>query len=205
MTLRQIFAATCAILAAATAQAQGGDFAARLKAASAAMETIECDFTLTRKMSVMAADAVSEGRFSYLRGAGISLDFSKPAGDRITMGRERFTIVSAGKASTVKLDSNPMLKHLSRMLTACMTGDVEMLGRGATLAFEQAGAGFKVTVTPSERRARGMVSRMVLTFDGGDMSLTALRMEEASGDVSEYRFFNKTFNGKVDPAIFNIK
>lgn len=205
MTVRQIFIALCACLAAVAARAQQADFAAKLKAASEKTETIECDFTLTRTMSFAAADAVSEGRFSYLRDAGISLDFTRPAGDRIVMGRDRFGIVAAGKSSTVKIDSNPMLRQLRQMLAACMTGDVEMLGRGAELAFADGGDNFTVTVTPSERRARGMVRLITLTFDKGDMSLAALRMDEASGDVSEYRFFNKRFNAKIDPARFEVR
>jgi outer membrane lipoprotein-sorting protein len=156
-------------------------------------------------MGFAASDVVSEGRFHYLRGAGISLEFTKPAGDLITMGRERFRIVSAGRSSVVRLDSNPMLKQLQRMLTACMTGDVEMLREGSTLTFEDAGAEFVVTITPSDRRAKNMVRLVTLTFEKQNMSLTTLRMEEASGDVSLYRFFNKKFNDPIDPARFEVR
>jgi outer membrane lipoprotein-sorting protein len=199
----------CAAMTGAKAQNAGrtpeADFAERLKTVSAATETIECDFTLTRTMGFAAGEVVSEGRFYYLRGAGISLEFTKPAGDLITMGRERFRIVSAGKTSVVKVDSNPALKQLQRMLTACMTGDVALLGQGSTLAFDDRGAGFVVTLTPTDRRAKNMVRQIVLTFEKKNMSLTAMRMEEASGDMSQYRFFDKRFNAKIDPSRFEVK
>jgi outer membrane lipoprotein-sorting protein len=200
-----LLAAFCACFAATKAVAQDAGFAERLKTVSAATRTIECDFTLTRTMSFAAADVVSDGRFYYLREAGISLDFTKPAGDRITMGRERFRIVSAGKTSVVRLDSNPMLRQLQRMLTACMTGDVAMLGQGSKMTFEDGGANFVVTLTPSGGRAKSMLRLITLTFEKQNMSLTTLRMEEASGDVSQYRFFNKKFNGEIDPARFEVR
>ena len=209
MTLKSLYLAAtlCACLAASTASlsAQEADFAERLRTTSAATRSIECDFTLTRTMSIMASDVVSEGRFYYLRDAGISLEFTQPAGDRITMGRERFQIVSSGRTSVVRVDSNPMLRQLQRMLTACMTGDVEMLREGSQLAFTDEGVTFVVTITPTDRRARGMVRLITLTFEKQNMSLTTLRMEEASGDVSQYRFFNKRFNGDIDPSRFDIR
>jgi outer membrane lipoprotein-sorting protein len=211
MTRKIIYLALSLCAAVAGAKAQNGgqtpdaDFAERLKTVSAATETIECDFTLTRTMSFAAGDVVSEGRFYYLRGGGISLEFTKPAGDRITMGRERFRIVSSGRTSIVKVDSNPALKQLQKMLTACMTGDVALLGQGSTLAFEDEGAEFVVTITPTDRRARNMVRKITLTFEKKNMSLTTLGMEEASGDSSRYRFFNKKFNAKIDPSRFEVK
>jgi len=195
----------CACFATAALSAQEVDFAQRLSKASAATRTIECDFTLTRTMSFMASDVVSEGRFYYLRDAGISLDFTRPAGDEITMGREKFRITSAGKTSVVRLDGNPMLRQLQRMLTACMTGDVEMLREGSEIAFSDDGASFAVTITPTERRAQNMVKRILLTFEKENMSLTELRMEEASGDVSRYEFTNKVFNAAIDPARFEVR
>jgi outer membrane lipoprotein-sorting protein len=205
MTRKLICLLAVLLCAVAATEARDADFAERLKTASAATKTIECDFTLTRTMSFMASDVVSEGRFYYLRGAGISLDFTKPAGDLITMGRERFRIVSAGKTSIVRLDSNPMLKQLQRMLTACMTGNVEMLGEGSTLTFEDEGRCFVVTLTPTDRRARNMIKLITLTFEKQNMSLITLRMEEVSGDISQYRFFNKKFNEETDPSRFEVR
>ncbi len=207
MTLKPIYLAAvlCTCLAATMARAQEADFTERLKTVSAATRAIECDFTLTRTMSIMASDVVSEGRFYYLREVGISLEFTRPAGDQITMGRERFRIVSSSKTSVVKVDSNPMLRQLQRMLTACMTGDVAMLRESSELAFKDEGVNFVVTITPSDRRARGMVRLITLTFEKENMSLVTMRMDETSGDSSQYEFYNKIFNGEIDPSRFDVR
>jgi outer membrane lipoprotein-sorting protein len=207
MTLKFIYITLCACLAAVGLKAQDtkdADFAERLKTASATTQTIECNFTLTRTMSFMASDVISKGRFSYMSGEGISLDFTEPAGDRITMGRKRFMIVSSGKTSIVKVESNPMLRQLQRMLTACMTGDIAMLEEGAKLKFSEQGTNYIVTLTPSGR-AGNTIKLITLTFEKDSMTLAMLRMEEVSGDISQYRFFDKQFNGEIDPARFDVK
>jgi outer membrane lipoprotein-sorting protein len=186
-------------------RAQEGDFGERLRTVSAATRTIECDFTVTQTMSFLASDVVSAGRFFYLRDGGISLEFTDPAGDVITMGRDRFRIVSGGRASVVKVGSNPMLGRLQRMLTACMTGDVALLREGSRVEFTDRGTDFVVEITPDERRARDVMRAITLTFEKQNMSLTTLKMEGASGDVSEYRFFNKKFNAEIDTARFEIR
>ncbi len=188
-----------------TAGAQEAEFSEALARASASVEAIACDFTLTRTMSFMASDVVSKGNFHYLRDTGISLDFTEPAGEQITMGSGKFRIVAGGRTTVVRVDSNPALRQLQRMLTACMSGDVTALREGAQSTVSRSGDRYVVTIVPDNRRARGMIERIVLTFERGNMSLESLRMEEASGDVSVYEFYNKTFNGAFEAARFDIR
>jgi len=39
-------------------------------------------------------------------------------------------------------------------------------------------------------------------FDKKDMSLNLLRMEEESGDYTEYKFYNKQFNTEIESTLF---
>lgn len=91
------------------------------------------------------------------------------------------------------------------MLTACMTGDVALLRQGSQLTFEEEGANYVVSLTPTDRRAANMVKLITLTFEKQNMSLVTLRMEEASGDVSQYKFFNKKFNEDIAPSRFDVR
>jgi outer membrane lipoprotein-sorting protein len=86
-----------------------------------------------------------------------------------------------------------------------MTGDVEMLRDGSELVFGDEGTNFIVTLTPSGRRAKGMIKLIALTFEKQNMSLVTLRMEEASGDISQYRFFNKKFNENIASSRFEVR
>ncbi|MCD8072650.1 MAG: outer membrane lipoprotein carrier protein LolA [Alistipes sp.] len=179
-------------------------FAESLKEQSRAIQTIKCDFTQVRHMSVLAGNATSVGRFYYKREGNICLEFDQPAGDVIVMSGERFKIVSQGRRNVVSMNSNPMLKQLKNMLTACMTGDVKLLEAGSEVSYEDTPKGYRLTIRPSNRKAKNQVSAIILTFDKGDMSLITLRMDEPSGDYTEYTFTGKSFNGPVDDSVFNI-
>lgn len=192
-------------LKAQTAGTVPAGFGDRLKALSGKIESIESDFTLTRTASFLAEPTVSAGRFYYLRGSGISLEFSEPEGDVITLGEQKFRIVSGGKENVTPVGSNPMLRQLQRMLTACMTGDIAMLEAGSKVTWSEQGESYTVIMEPVDKRAKKYVSRITLVFDRADMSLINLGMTESSGDSSEYRFFNKKFNTEVEASHFDIR
>ncbi|MCC8036410.1 MAG: outer membrane lipoprotein carrier protein LolA [Rikenellaceae bacterium] len=179
-------------------------FGEKLREQSQTIRTIRCEFTQVRHMSVLAGDARSSGRFYYQREGNICLEFDRPAGDMIVMNGERFKIVTDGRRNVVSMNSNPMLKQLKNMLTACMTGDIKLLEAGSEVTYQETPQGYRLTICPSNRKARNQVSAIVLTFDKGDMSLVTLRMEEPSGDYTEYTFTKKIFNSTVDDSVFDI-
>lgn len=187
------------------AQDAAAGFAAKLGELGGKTQSIECAFTLTRTAEFLAAPTVSKGRFYYLRGEGMSLEFTDPAGERITMGRDKFLIVSAGRTNVTPVSSSPMMKQMQKMLEACFTGDVGMLEAGYAVAYSEDGTSYTVAMEPQDKRARKFVKRMTMIFDKADMSLTRLSMEAGSGDVSEYYFFDKKFNGGVDASHFTIE
>ncbi len=121
------------------------------------------------------------------------------------MNGDRFRITSAGKTNTVKMSSNPMLREMKRIISACMTADVESLKAGFTTQLSQTGAEYILKLAPAARRSKGYVAAIVLHFDKRDMSLNILRMEEPSGDYTQYEFSNKKFNGPVPDALFAIE
>lgn len=112
-------------------------FAAQFAARSRSVESILCAFTETRHMSVLADDVVRSGTFRYKRPARMALDFD--SGDRIVMTGELFLNRMAGRTTTARMNSNPMLRQMQSIFGACMTGDLE--------ALRQTG---RMSVTPRE-------------------------------------------------------
>lgn len=177
-------------------------FAEKLAALSARIETITCSFVQTKHMSVIAGDVVSPGKFYYRRPGNICLEFLEPAGDMIVMDGRRFKIVAMGKKNVVDMESNPMLRQMTAVLEACMTGDVEKMGADSSIEYFEGADIYEVVIVPKNRRAKNYIKAITLTFDKKDMSLSRLRMDEHSGDYTEYRFSDKRFNTAVDSSKF---
>lgn len=177
-------------------------FESELVAKNAQVNFIRCRFTQTRALAVLAKPVKKAGTFYFLAPDNMLLRFDD--GDYIKMTREWFEMNTAGKVAATKVASNPMLKNLNSILSACVAGDFETVSRGFAVAYEQSAAEWRVTLTPQRGRASSRIARIVIVFDRADMSLNLLKMEEKSGDYTEYAFSDKVFNEPIDAQIFNV-
>lgn len=199
----------CMLLAAAAAPnaARGQEasaaerFAEQFAARSRSVESILCAFTETRHMSVLADDVVRSGTFRYKRPARMALDFD--SGDRIVMTGELFLNRMAGRTTTARMNSNPMLRQMQSIFGACMTGDLEALRQTGRMSVTPREGGYRVVLIPESRAARRYMSSITLDFDAADMTLDRLRMEQPSGDYMLYRFSRKRLNVAIDDAAFD--
>ncbi len=194
-----LFLALCLSLV-MTAQDIREEFENVLIEKSAGIETISCRFTQVRTMSVLANDVRKEGHFTCVRPGNILLAFED--GDYIKLTDTHFKMKNAGAVTDMKISTNPMLKELKRILSACMTGDVRMLSSGFEIDVEDAGSFYEVSLLPLRNRGAAQMKSVILHFEKQDMSLDLLLFEEASGDSITYEFTEKEFNVSVDEELF---
>lgn len=156
--------------------------------------TIKCDFIQTREMSVIEMDVVKEGEFFFQRPSNMLLSFND--GDYIKMSETIFEMKTAGDVATTSISSNPMLKNLSSILSACVVGDFKQMSKGFEVELRPTETEWQVTMTPKRGKSASKISQITLYFDRNDMSLNMLKMDEKSGDFTMYEFSNKEFNVK---------
>lgn len=203
--MNKILSVICLLVLSMGVRAQSSEalqrrFAEELAQKSVRIESIVCRFDQTRVMSILANEVTKSGEFTYLRPEMIRLAFDD--GDYIIMTESHFRMRSGGKQSDVKINSNPQLKELKRLLSACMSGDVSQITAGFKSELQQTSTHYTMLLTPLKAR-QGRVARIHLKFNREDMSLEELRMEEQSGDYTHYSFEGKRFNTAVDKSQFN--
>lgn len=178
-------------------------FVEELRQSTAGVESISCRLTQTRAMSVLVKEDVKAGKFYYLRPGNILLSFDD--GDYILMTDSHFRMKSGNKKNSMKISSNPMLKELKNLLTACMTGDISMISKGFDMELAEDGGSYSLKLVPEDKRAASRISAIELVFDARDMSLAKLEMVEPTGDFTRYEFTDKVFNKELDPSVFDLK
>ena len=103
-------------------------FTQNLKANSDLISTIQCSFTQTRSVAVLAKDVIKSGKFYFAKPNNMLLAFND--GDHIKMTEEWFEMKTKGNTNAMKVSANPMLKNLNSILSACMIGDIVQMMRG---------------------------------------------------------------------------
>lgn len=167
-------------------------FAQELAAKSQTIDRIDCRFEQVRVMQILQNEVRRAGAFCYVRPDQIHLDFE--GGDFIRMSEASFTMRTAGVEQQVRIQSNPMLRELKRILSACMTGDVASLTGGFTMELSEQPTHYEVTLHPRKGRMAARMGAIRMRFERTTMTLEELRMEEPSGDYTAYRFYDKQLN-----------
>lgn len=190
-----------------TASAQNGStqeqFERELKLKNESVSSIKCHFIQTRDMSVLQNVVRKEGTFYFQRPGNMLLSFND--GDYIKMTEEWFEMKTGENTTTTKISSNPMLRNLSTILSACVVGDFAQMIRGFSIQVQSQAKQWVVIMTPQRGKAASRISQIVLHFDRETMSLNTLKMVEKSGDYTMYGFSNKQFNVAIDSKLFKIE
>lgn len=168
------------------------------------IKTIQCDFSHEKEMLVLENKVVMNGAFYYDCNGNIRLSYVEPKGNEIIFTKEQCMFSVAGKKTVISIKSNPMLRQLSSMLIASMTGNIEMFEMGWEIAYKQTNEEYILTLIPKNKRAEKMVSKIVLHFEKQSMSLSIMQMVEQGGNISKYKFKNKRFNESIKPSVFDF-
>lgn len=181
------------------------EFNAKFEEYSKKLRSISSDFKQIKRIGLLNNSIEMRGKFYYDASGNISLDYTEPSGNKIVFTKEKFMIVNAGKKTVAAISSNPMLKNVSAMLMACMTGDISQFKQGWNIVYYESDNEYILELIPTDKRAKKMIEGITLHFVKGDMSLSKMEMREPSGDCSTYTFSNKNFNTKIDAKVFEIK
>ncbi|MEF9987297.1 MAG: outer membrane lipoprotein carrier protein LolA [Bacteroidales bacterium] len=179
-------------------------FSEKLKKASEATYSILCDFEQTKYMSVLAKPVNSKGQFYYTRADNICLEYSVPKGNIIVMSNGKFKIVNSGKTIIVSNKTNPMMRQLNGMLTACMTGNISLFGSESITKYYESDNAYTVVITPTSNRVKTHIKQIILSFDKQNMTLLTMQMDENETDYTKYEFKAKKLNCNIPQEKFKI-
>lgn len=179
-------------------------FKKRLKEYSAKTRSIEASFSQVKTLSVLSSSIDSKGVFYYVTGEGIAMEYSSPQGDLMVMNAEKFKMINGGKSTTVGLNSNPLMRQLNQMLTACFIGDLNMFEKGSEVTYFETESAVTVVIVPKSSRVKKYMAEVIMVFDKRDMTLNLMKMKEKNGDEVSYKFWDKKINKQIATGRFKI-
>ncbi len=176
---------------------QGNDkeFINELESKTSKIQTITCKFTQTQSLSVLSNKVSKKGVFYYQRPEQILLLFND--GDYIKMTSEDFQMKNGDKINEMKVESNPMLRELKNILSACMTGEVMNSTKDFNHELKKEELKYTIIMTPKKKRVASKIKEIMLEFDRRNMCLNKMKMTQPNGDYTLYEFLDKEFNKQI--------
>lgn len=171
------------------------EFINELESKTSKIQTITCKFTQTQSLSVLSNKVLKKGVFYYKRPEQILLSFND--GDYIKMTSEDFQMKNGDKINKMKVESNPMLRELKNILSACMTGKVMNTAQDFKHELKMEELKYTIIMTPKKKRVASKIKEIMLEFDRRNMCLNKMKMTQPNGDYTLYEFSDKEFNKHI--------
>ena len=167
-------------------------------AAAGKLQTLQCDFSQTKHLSLMKSEMKSVGRMYYKGGRKLRWEYTSPYTYTFVLNGGNVILKSAKKTDVISVSSSKMFQQIARIMMNSVTGQCLKDKKD-----------FKVTMytSGSEWIAKlvQMFASIVLHINPKSQMVTTVEMFEKTGDRTEIVMRNVRKNAVVSDAVFNVK
>lgn len=175
--------------------------------AAASVKTMQCDFTQTRKSSMLKNEAVSKGKMYY---SGKKLKWAYTTPNKYAM-----VVVDNGKSQEVFLQSkdgsktmdgqgSQLFKSIARLVMNGVTGAALSENGEFTVEMYTQGDVWVAKLTPKKDKMKKMFAYMRLYISTDRKYVNKVELHEANDDVTTIVFTNMKLNEKIDESVFAL-
>jgi len=146
------------------------------------VEASKVAFEETKHVASLTAPLVRRGVLQYVRPDRLEMRVDAPFYERVEIAGNDLTIETKRGKRTIDLAAQPAAGAWVASIRATLAGDAETLDRHFHSRVSGDKARWRLELTPRDRAFAALVKRIDL--DGAQARVTAIEIEEASGDRS---------------------
>ncbi len=154
--------------------------------ALASVQGLEARFVERKKLALLKAPLVSEGRLYYMRPGYMARIVESPVPSVVRIGPASLEVEDAEGKQTFDLRSRPDIKMFVESFVHVVAGDYDRLADTYDLGFRAAterGGEWTLTLTPVRKPLSDLVQRLEIV--GRGYEVTTVRVLEKKGDSTE--------------------
>lgn len=170
--------------------------------ASTAMQSLQCDFKQTKRLSLLAEDLVAHGKM-YYRGDGLlRWEYTAPYTYVFILNREQVIMKSETRTDVVDVASNRLFKEIASVMMHSVTGACLTDEKDFAIRLSVEGTYWVAGLTPRKREMRQMFSEIRLYYDTRRSVVERIVLVEPNGDETRIVLSGIEKDGVLDEALF---
>lgn len=176
----------------------------KISTAAAALPSMTCDFTQTKKVSLVKETMTSQGKMYYKKPDKLRWEYTSPYTYTFIFNGTKVSVKNSKKKSVIDTQSNKVFKEVARIMMNTVTG--KALNNPADFKTDVAEgcSGWLVTLIPKRKDMKSMFNKIIITFRKTDCMVTEIQIYEKNGDSSTIKLKNVKSSVHVDDTLFSI-
>lgn len=161
----------------------------KIAEASASIESLSCDFTQVRKVSILNGEEVSTGALQYRREGQLLWKYITPSQLQIAFTDDAVIISRGTNTQVMDIASNPFYGQIKDLLLGLLRGE-QLLATGGRfgISVKESGSEVLVKLVPTARQLRKLFTNIELTFNASDYRVKSFVMNEQDGSSTAISF-----------------
>ena len=152
--------------------------------------SIDCNFKQTKHISILGEDIISEGLFHYEKPDKLSMQYTNPEGDLMSIDGDKFVMITSGKRNETSAKSNAKMRGMKTILSSCLQGDVLQM-EAAAITCEEDAKYYIVTADINKKTNKSNISKVTTYYHKSNLTVSILRTEEQDGSYTVYELVDK--------------
>jgi len=180
------------------------EFRQHFTKAAQTTQSIQCDFTQEKNLSMLSDKIVSTGKFWFKRENMVRMEYEKPSYYLLVINGNNIKTKDGQKENKVSAKSNKVFEQVNKMMIDCVQGTALDNKSFTTKVFE-GDKSYLVELTPTVKSLQSIFKTINLYVDKKDYSVVKMDMLEQSGDNTLISFLHKQMNVNIPDALFSVK
>lgn len=170
--------------------------------ATAAVKTIQCDFTQVRQSTMLKEKQTSKGQMFY-SGQNLKWAYTSPNKHALVVkGDGQVYMQQDGKTKKADGQSGQLFKGIAQIVMNSVTGAALSESGDFTVEMFTQGDKWVAKLTPKQAKLKKMFTSIYLYFNDKHNAVTKVEMKEANGDTTTITFTNLKLNEKISDSVF---
>ena len=171
--------------------------------ATAAVKSIQCDFTQIRQSTMLKEKQTSKGQM-FFAGKNLKWAYASPNKYALIVKADgQVYIQQDGKTRKADGQSGQLFKGIAQVVMNSVTGAALSENGDFTVEMYTQGNQWVAKLTPKQAKLKKMFTNIYLYFNDKHNAVTKVEMKEANGDTTTITFANTKLNEKIPDSVFN--
>ena len=174
----------------------------RITSAAAKTQTLTCDFVQAKSVKMLKRSVVSSGKMWYAKPSKLRWEYTRPYQYVFLLNGNTVTLKNSGGSTKMGVAQNKMFQEIARIMMGSVLGSCVKDSRDFSVTLTGRGNDWKAVLTPKRNpmkqmfktvevhfnMARAIVSKIVMTEKGGDMTVITLKNVKTNGNIHAQTF-----------------
>ncbi|MFA5850690.1 MAG: outer membrane lipoprotein carrier protein LolA [Bacteroidales bacterium] len=166
--------------------------------------SLESQFVQEKNLEMLNRKMISKGIFRYMKEDKIAFLYETPLKYHMIINGSKLKIVNNGKAQTIELKNNPMMKEMKGLIEASFLGRLSGMDSSYKISYFQNENKIFVFVVPSNKSVSEMIKKISVTFEKVTLDILQLQLDEGAKSSTIYYFTQPKFNTIKSDETFRI-